>query len=93
MNYDRDARLAAIEEAIHSLIAKHGAEDAQMILFDVGTKEAIAAFTRVMAAEHARRFHAAGLSPREASYRIADLTSMSVRNARRYADALLVDFQ
>lgn len=77
------------EAAILALVEQYGPEIAKRLLDAVARPEVIASFSRVMAAQYAQQLHAEGMAPREASYRIAALTGMSVRNARRYADAVV----
>lgn len=74
--------------AIELLVRQHGPEEAKELLDAVGRPEAIAAFTRIMAAHQAQQLHDAGVTPRAASYLIAERHGMSVRNARRYADSV-----
>ncbi len=75
----REQRQQLAEAAILAMVEQFG---------EVVTRRLLEAMVRVMAMQHAQQFHGQGVSPRDASYRIADLTGMSVRNARRYADAV-----
>lgn len=84
----REYRQASSTWAIELLARQHGPEQAKRLLDAVGRPEAIAAFTRIMAAQQAQQLHDAGVTPRAASYLIAERHGMSVRNARRYADAV-----
>lgn len=83
----KDQRQQLADAAILVLVERFGLEVAKHLLETMGRPEVVAAFPRVLATQHAQQLHAEGLSPRDASYRIAELTGMSVRNARRYADA------
>ncbi|KGG95558.1 hypothetical protein P245_06415 [Comamonas thiooxydans] len=83
----REKRQQLADAAILVLVERFGPDVARHLLEAMGRPEVVAAFPRVLATLHAQQLHADGLSPRDASYRIAELTGMSVRNARRYADA------
>lgn len=83
----KDQRQQLAGAAILVLVERFGCDVARHLLDVVGRPDVIASFPRVMATQYAQQLHAEGLSPRDASYRIAELTGMSVRNARRYADA------
>ena len=84
----REQRQQLTEAAILAMVEQFGEGVARRLLEAVARPEVLAALPRVMAMQYAQQFHGQGLSPRDASYRIADLTGMSVRNARRYADAV-----
>lgn len=83
----KDQRQQLADAAILVLVERFGRDVARHLLEAVGRPEVVASFPRVIATQYAQQLHADGLSPRDASYRIAELTGMSVRNARRYADA------
>ena len=83
----REKRQQLTDAAILVLVEQFGHAVAKHLLEALGRPEAVASFPRVIATKHSQQLHADGLSPRDASYRIAELTGMSVRNARRYADA------
>lgn len=82
----REKRQQLGDAAILVLVEQFGHNVAKHLVNALGRPEVVAAFPRVLATLHAQQLHADGLSPRDASYRIAELTGMSVRNARRYAD-------
>lgn len=84
----REHRQASSTWAIELLARQYGPEMAKRLVDAVGRPEAIAAFTRIMAAQQAQQLHDAGVTPRAASYLIAERHRMSVRNARRYADGV-----
>lgn len=83
----KDQRQQLADAAVLVLVEKFGHAVARHLVDALGRPEVVAAFPRVLATQHAQQLHADRLSPRDASYRIAELTGMSVRNARRYADA------
>lgn len=87
----KDQRQQLADAAILVLVEQFGHNVARHLLEAVGRPEVVASFPRVIATQYAQQLHAEGLSPRDASYRIAELTGMSVRNARRYADAAALD--
>lgn len=84
----KEKRQQLADAAILVLVEQFGHSVAKHLVNALGRPEVVAAFPRVLATLHAQQLHAEGLSPRDASYRIAELTGMSVRNARRYADAV-----
>ncbi|WP_417285476.1 hypothetical protein [Comamonas sp.] len=83
----KEQRQHLADAAILVLLERFGHDVARHLLEAIGRPEVVAAFPRALASQYAQQLHADGLSPRDASYRIAELTGMSVRNARRYADA------
>jgi len=83
----REKRQQLTDAAILVLVERFGHDVARHLLEAMGRPEVVVAFPRVLATQYAQQLQADGLSPRDASYRIAELTGMSVRNARRYADA------
>lgn len=87
----KEKRQQLADSAIMVLVEQFGHSVARHLVSALGRPEVVAAFPRVLATLHAQQLHDDGLSPRDASYRIAELTGMSVRNARRYADAAAQD--
>ena len=83
----REKRQQLADSAILVLVERFGPGVARHLLEAVGRPEVVASFPRVIATQYAQQLHVEGLSPRDASYRIAEITGMSVRHARRYADA------
>lgn len=87
----KEQRQQLADAAILVLLERFGHDVARHLLEAVVRPEVVASFPRVLATQYAQQLHAEGLRPRDASYRIAELTGMSVRNARRYTDAAGMD--